>query len=273
MTTNIIDPVAFSIGPITVYWYGVIIATAMLLAITLASREGKKRGFEEDTITDMIFWTIPIAFIGARLYYVLFQLDHYIQNPLKIVAIWEGGLAIYGGLIAGGVTIYFYTKKKGISLALMLDVLAPYVLLAQSIGRWGNFINQEAHGGEVTRAFLENLYLPDFIINQMQINGLYYHPTFLYESLWSLLGVGVIIILRNRKGLLRQGEVALSYVIWYSAGRFFIEGMRTDSLWIGDFLRASQGLSLLLFIGAIGIWAYRRRDYPPKPYYLEGIKV
>lgn len=102
---------------------------------------------------------------------------------------------------------------------------------------------------------------------------MYYHPTFLYESLWSLLGFGLIIFIRNRKGLLRQGEVALSYVIWYSVGRFFIEGMRTDSLWIGDLLRVSQGLSLLLFIGAIGIWIYRRRDYPAKSYYLEGWRL
>lgn len=155
----------------------------------------------------------------------------------------------------------------------MLDILAPYVLLAQSIGRWGNFINQEAHGEAVTRTFLENLYLPKFIIDQMQINGAYYHPTFLYESLWSLLGFAIIIMLRNRKNLLRRGEVALSYVIWYSVGRFFIEGMRTDSLWMGDFLRVSQGLSLLLFVGAIAIWIYRRRDYPPKAYYLKGWKL
>ncbi len=273
MTTETINRVAFSFGPFTVYWYGIIIGVAMLLAISLASKEGKKRGFEDDTLIDMALWAIPIGLIGARIYYVLFEWDYYIQNPREIIAIWNGGIAIYGGLIAGGLTVYWYAKKKGIPVSLMLDVLAPYVLLAQAIGRWGNFINQEAHGGEVTRTFLENLYLPEFIINQMQINGVYYHPTFLYESLWSLLGFGLIIFIRNRKGLLRQGEVALSYVIWYSVGRFFIEGMRTDSLWIGDLLRVSQGLSLLLFIGAIGIWIYRRRDYPAKSYYLEGWRL
>lgn len=265
-----IDRVAFSIGPFTVYWYGVIIGLAMLLAITLAAREGRQRGLKEDAISDLTMWVIPIGLIGARIYYVLFEWAYYSQNPAEIIAIWQGGIAIYGGLIAGGLTVYWYTKNKKLPLALMLDVLAPYVLLAQSIGRWGNFINQEAHGGAVSRAFLENLFLPQFIIDQMQINGVYYHPTFLYESLWSLLGFIVIIALRNRQGLLRQGEVALSYVIWYSAGRFFIEGLRTDSLMIGDFLRVSQGLSLLLFVGAIVIWLYRRRDYPPKAYYLEG---
>ncbi|MBK4821146.1 prolipoprotein diacylglyceryl transferase [Enterococcus faecium] len=246
----------------------------MLLAITLASKEGKKRGLGEEDITDMAMWAIPLGLIGARIYYVLFQWEYYIKKPLEIIAIWQGGIAIYGGLIAGGLAVYWFTKKKGIPFfSLMLDILAPYVLLAQSIGRWGNFINQEAHGEAVTRTFLENLYLPKFIIDQMQINGTYYHPTFLYESLWSLLGFAIIIMLRNRKNLLRRGEVALSYVIWYSVGRFFIEGMRTDSLWMGDFLRVSQGLSLLLFVGAIAIWIYRRRDYPPKAYYLKGWKL
>ncbi|MGY0402501.1 prolipoprotein diacylglyceryl transferase [Carnobacterium jeotgali] len=265
-----VNPIAISVGPITVYWYGIIIAAAMFVAIYLTTREGNKRGLAEDTIIDTSLWAIPIGFIGARLYYVLFELDYYLQNPTEIIAIWNGGIAIYGGLIAGGLTVYIYTKRKKIPLALLLDVLAPNVLLAQSIGRWGNFMNQEAHGGPVSRQFLENLYLPNVIIEQMNVNGTYYHPTFLYESLWSLLGFCVIIILRNRKKLLRQGEVALSYVLWYSTGRFFIEGMRTDSLWIGDLIRVSQALSLVLVIGAIIIWYLRRQDYPPNPYYLEG---
>lgn len=265
-----IDPIAISVGPITIYWYGIIIAAAMFVAIYLTTREGNKRGLAEDTIIDTSLWAIPIGFIGARLYYVLFELDYYLQYPTEIIAIWNGGIAIYGGLIAGGLTVYIYTKKKEIPLALLLDVLAPSVLLAQSIGRWGNFMNQEAHGGPVSRQFLENLYLPNVIIEQMNINGTYYQPTFLYESLWSLLGFCVLIILRNRKKLLRQGEVALSYVLWYSTGRFFIEGMRTDSLWIGDLIRVSQALSLVLVIGAIIIWYLRRQDYPPNPYYLEG---
>ncbi|PRY76823.1 prolipoprotein diacylglyceryl transferase [Alkalibacterium olivapovliticus] len=268
---NVIDPVAISIGPIKIYWYGIIIALAMLIGISLATKEAQKLGLEEDTMVDMALWAIPIGFIGARLYYVLFKWDYYIQNPSEIIAIWNGGIAIYGGLIAGGLAVYWFARRKKMTLTLLLDILAPSVLLAQSIGRWGNFINQEAHGGPVTRQFLENLYLPEFIINQMNINGTYYHPTFLYESLWSLLGFILLIILRNQKGLLRRGEVALSYVIWYSFGRFFIEGMRTDSLWIGDSMRASQVLSLVLFISAIVLWIYRRRAYPTKPYYSEGL--
>ncbi|WP_414839667.1 prolipoprotein diacylglyceryl transferase [Carnobacterium sp. TMP28] len=266
-----INPIAFSLGPLEVHWYGVIIASAIFVAIFLSTREAKKRGIEGDHIIDMALWALPIAFIGARLYYVIFKLDYYLQNPGEIIAIWNGGIAIYGGLIAGGLTIYWYTKKHGIPIWLMLDVLVPNVLLAQAIGRWGNFINQEAHGGEVTRSFLENLYLPDFIINQMNINGTYYQPTFLYESLWSLAGFIVIVLVRNRKSLLRRGEVALSYVLWYSLGRFFIEGLRTDSLMLVDWLRVSQALSLVLFVGALIIWILRRRDYPPVPYYLDGL--
>ena len=247
---SVIDPVAISFGSIEIYWYGIIIALAMLLGISLATKEAQKMGLEEDTMTDMALWAIPIGFIGARLYYVLFKWEYYLQNPNEIIAIWNGGIAIYGGLIAGGLAVYWFARRKKMTLTLLLDIVAPSVLLAQSIGRWGNFINQEAHGGPVTRQFLENLYLPEFIINQMNINGTYYHPTFLYESLWSLVGFALLLLLRNKNQFLRQGEVALSYVIWYSAGRFFIEGMRTDSLWIGDFLRVSQGLSLVKYVAA-----------------------
>lgn len=270
---SVIDPVAISIGPIKIYWYGIIIALAMLIGISLATKEAQKLGLEEDTMVDMALWAIPIGFIGARLYYVLFKWDYYIQNPSEIIAIWNGGIAIYGGLIAGGLAVYWFARRKKMTLTLLLDILAPSVLLAQSIGRWGNFINQEAHGGAVSRQFLETLYLPEFIIEQMNINGTYYHPTFLYESLWSLLGFILLIILRNQKDLLRRGEVALSYVIWYSFGRFFIEGMRTDSLWIGDIMRVSQILSLVLFISAIILLVYRRRDYPSKPFYSESLKL
>lgn len=267
-----INPIAFSLGPLEVHWYGVIIASAIFVAIFLSMREAEKRGLEGDSIIDIALWALPIAFIGARLYYVLFELGYYLQNPDQILAIWNGGIAIYGGLIAGGLTVYWFAKKKGIPIWLLLDILAPNVLLAQAIGRWGNFINQEAHGGEVSLSFLEKLHLPEFIINQMNISGVYYHPTFLYESLWSLLGFFVILVLRQRKHLLRRGEVALAYVLWYSLGRFFIEGLRTDSLWLLDWLRVSQALSVILFIGGIVVWFIRRQDYPPKPYYLEGME-
>ena len=148
-----INPIAFSFGPLDVYWFGIIIAVGIFSAIFLSTREAEKRGIEGDHIVDMALWALPIAFIGARLYYVLFELGYYLENPSQIIAIWNGGIAIYGGLIAGGLTVYWYTKKKGIPIWLMLDILAPNVLLAQALGRWGNFMNQEAHGGEVTRSF------------------------------------------------------------------------------------------------------------------------
>ncbi|WP_027108878.1 prolipoprotein diacylglyceryl transferase [Lacticigenium naphthae] len=269
-----IDPTAFTLGPLSVQWYGVIIALGIFLAVWLSIREAEKLGLEEDSIIDLALWIIPFGFVGARLYYVIFELDYYLQNPSSILAIWEGGIAIYGGLIAGFITLLVYSKKKNYSPWLIVDILAPHVLLAQAIGRWGNFINQEAHGGEVTRDFLESIFLPEFIIDQMNINGTYYHPTFLYESLWSLIGIGLLIVLRNREHFFRRGEVALAYVMWYSFGRFFIEGMRTDSLYFfSTSIRVSQILSVFLFIGAAAIMYYRRTQmYPPVPFYEEKAK-
>ena len=266
-TTAPINPNAFSIFGFPVAWYGVIIGLGIMLAMYLASKEGDLKGMPQDFILDLAFWTVPIAILGARLYYVIFELDYYLANPTQILQIWNGGLAIYGALIVGAITVYYYTKKRGVPFMLTLDVLAPGVLIAQSMGRWGNFINQEAHGAEVTREFLEGLFLPEFIINQMNIEGVYYHPTFLYESLWSLLGFILILYIRQKPDFLREGEVMLTYIIWYSFGRFFIEGMRSDSLYFLG-LRTSKVLSLLLFIGAIALWAYRRYNYyPPIPYY------
>lgn len=266
-----IDPIAFKLGPITVAWYGLIIAIAMLLAISLIVKEAEKRDLTEEFIIDMAFWAIPLGIVGARFYYVLFELDVYLKDPIRMFYIWEGGLAIYGGILAGLLVIYYRSKKENIPSLLLLDVLVPYVLLGQAIGRWGNFVNQEAYGGEVTRQFLEKLMLPNFIIEQMQIQGSYHHPTFLYESLWSLLGVAVILFIRNKDKFLLRGEATAAYMIWYGAGRFFIEGMRTDSLYIGP-LRVSQIVSLLLVAIGIGFIVYQRKvKYPKPPYYTEGL--
>lgn len=273
MAVNIgaIDPVAFQLGPISVAWYGIIIVIGMFLAVWLSIKEGEKRGIEEDFIVDLAFWIIPAGLIGARIYYVIFELDAYLQDPIRIFYIWEGGIAIYGGLIAGFAALLWFTKKRSVPVWLLLDVLAPHVMIAQAIGRWGNFVNQEAHGGEVTRGFLENLMLPNFIIEQMNINGTYYHPTFLYESLWNVAGFVLLMFLRSREDLLRRGETALGYVAWYGLGRFWIEGMRTDSLYWGPF-RVSQVLSVLLLVGAIALIIYRRKFlYPTPPYYTQGM--
>ncbi|MGG0719957.1 prolipoprotein diacylglyceryl transferase [Robertmurraya massiliosenegalensis] len=260
-----LDPIAFSFGPITVHWYGVIIGLGLALALMLAMREGEKRGLQKDIFPDLMLWAIPIAIISARLYYVIFEWEYYAQNPADIIKIWNGGIAIHGALIGSVVTAYIFAKKKNISFWKIADIAAPSIILGQAIGRWGNFMNQEAHGGEVTRAFLENLHLPEFIINQMYINGTYYHPTFLYESVWNFLGFILLILLRRVN--LRRGEMFLSYVIWYSIGRFFVEGMRTDSLMLTESLRMAQMISIALIIGAVALLIYRRtKGYSSKRY-------
>jgi phosphatidylglycerol---prolipoprotein diacylglyceryl transferase len=251
-----LDPIAFSLGPIQVHWYGVIIGSGLALALYLAIREGNRRGLPKDTFADLMLWAIPIAIISARIYYVIFEWDYYKHNLSAIPAIWNGGIAIHGALIGSVVTAYVFAKKRGISFWKLADIAAPSIILGQAIGRWGNFMNQEAHGGEVTRAFLENLHLPEFIINQMYINGTYYHPTFLYESIWNLAGFILLLLLRRVN--LRRGEMFLTYVIWYSIGRFFVEGMRTDSLMLGS-LRMAQMISIALIIGALAILIYRRK--------------
>ncbi|PLS17939.1 prolipoprotein diacylglyceryl transferase [Bacillus sp. M6-12] len=251
-----IDPIAFSLGPLQVHWYGLIIGSAVLLALWLAMRESEKRGLGKDTFVDLILFAVPIAIICARIYYVLFKWDFYSQNPGEIIKIWHGGIAIHGALIGSVLTAIIFAKVRNISFWKLADIAAPSILLGQAIGRWGNFINQEAHGGEVSRSFLEGIHLPQFIINQMQIDGTYYHPTFLYESLWSLLGVVILIALR-RANLLR-GEMFLIYVIWYSIGRFFIEGLRTDSLMLTESLRIAQVISIVLIALAVILIVFRR---------------
>lgn len=260
-----LDPVAIQIGSISVKWYGVIIASAVVIALLLALSEANKRKMDKEIIVDLLIWAIPISIISARIYYVIFEWDFYKNNLGEIVKIWHGGIAIYGALIGAVLTAIIFSRIKKISFWQLADVVAPSLIIAQAIGRWGNFMNQEAHGAETTRSFLESFHLPDFIINQMYIDGAYYQPTFLYESLWNVLGFIVLLIIRRTK--IRRGELFLGYVIWYSFGRFFIEGMRTDSLMWGDF-RVSQVLSLLLIVLSIGIIIYRRMKMNP-PYYME----
>ena len=252
-----INPVAFKLGPFPVHWYGIIIGCGIALALFLAVKEGDRLKLQKDLFTDLLIWAIPISIICARLYYVIFEWEYYAQNPKMIIQIWQGGIAIHGALIGAVLTTIIFTKYKNESFWKVADIAAPSIILGQAIGRWGNFINQEAHGGEVTRAFLENLHLPTFIIDQMYINGTYYHPTFLYESIWNILGVILLIVLR--KVNLRRGEMFLTYVIWYSIGRFYIEGLRTDSLMVGE-LRMAQVISLVLILGASLLWFYRRKS-------------
>jgi len=262
-----LDRVFLELGPLTIYWYGVIIAVGAMLGLWIAQRESIKRGLPKETFMDLVLYAIPIAILSARAYYVIFQWEYYSQNPGEIIKIWEGGLAIHGGLIGAFITGYIFTKRRGLSFWQLADIAAPSIILAQAIGRWGNFMNQEAHGGEVTRAFLEGLHLPKFIIDQMYIDGVYYHPTFLYESIWNLLGFVVLMLLRRVN--LKRGEIFLSYLIWYSAGRFFVEGLRTDSLMLTENLRMAQFISIVLIVTAVITWWVRRSKGYAKVRYLD----
>ena len=254
-----IDRVAFNFLGIPIYWYALIIVSGIIIAMWLSSREAVRVGLKSEDITDFMLWGLPLSIIGARLYYILFDLPQYIADPIQIFNIRSGGLAIYGGLIAGAITLYFFTKYHFISMWTFLDIAAPSVILAQAIGRWGNFMNHEAYGPVTTRIFLENLHIPRFIIDTMYIEGFYRQPTFLYESVWSLIGFILLLFLRNKKHLLKKGEVLLVYVMWYSFGRFFIEGLRTDSLYFLGVIRISQLLSAFLFVGTIILFIWRRK--------------
>ncbi|MBS4761997.1 prolipoprotein diacylglyceryl transferase [Carnobacteriaceae bacterium zg-ZUI252] len=245
-----INPEIFRIGPLSVRWYAVIILTGAILATWLSNRVAQRKNFPDEFINDLLFYLFPIGIVGARIYYVAFTWDEYKNNLWDVFKIWEGGIAIYGGLIAGLLVIYWYAKKKHTHPLVVLDIIVPYVLLAQGIGRWGNFMNQEAFGAAVSRQYLEAQFIPSFIIDRMYIGGTYYQPTFLYESVLSVIGCIVLIVLREKWQHLKIGDLTLGYIFWYGIERFIVEGMRSDSLYIGA-IRVSQALSVVLVIFAI----------------------
>ncbi|HDG4534481.1 TPA: prolipoprotein diacylglyceryl transferase [Staphylococcus aureus] len=260
---NYIDPVAFNLGPLSVRWYGIIIAVGILLGYFVAQRALVKAGLHKDTLVDIIFYSALFGFIAARTYFVIFQWPYYAENPGEIIKIWHGGIAIHGGLIGGFIAGVIVCKVENLNPFQIGDIVAPSIILAQGIGRWGNFMNHEAHGGPVSRAFLEQLHLPNFIIENMYINGQYYHPTFLYESIWDVAG---FIILVNIRKHLKLGETFFLYLTWYSIGRFFIEGLRTDSLMLTSNIRVAQLVSILLILISISLIVYRRIKYNPPLY-------
>lgn len=245
-----IDPVAFRIFGLEVYWYAILIVTGVIIGAKFAQKEFVRRGLSEDFVYDMLFVVLPAAIIGARLWYVIFEWDYYSANPSQILNIRGGGLAIHGGIIGGIIALYFFTKNKKITLMDMIDVIAPSLALGQAIGRWGNFINQEAHGGPSD--------LPWAIV----IDGQSYHPTFLYESLGDFL---IFLFLINyRKKNPEKGKVAAIYFISYGILRFFVEGLRTDSLMMGS-LRTAQVVSIVFVIA--GIIIFYKSNYNNMPGY------
>ncbi len=243
------NPVALKLGNLTVTWYAIFILSGIIVAYILINKESKKYNISSSFVSNLIFWCVIFGIIGARIYYVLFNLDYYMQDPIEIIKIWNGGLAIHGGIIAGIITLVVYCKKYKINILKMTDIACVGVIIAQAIGRWGNFFNGEAHGGIVSRTFLENLHLPNFIIEGMHIGKYYYAPTYLYESILNVIGFILLIIIRKFKKT-KLGNITALYLIWYGIVRFIIESMRTDSLLLGS-IKIAQLISIIMII--IGI--------------------
>ena len=245
------DPIALHIGH-GVYWYGIILAIAMLMGLWLAMKQAKRFGLTEDNVLDMILWAVPCCILGSRIYYVLFYLDLYRTDGGldwgRIIAIWDGGLAIYGTVIAGVLVVFFFTRRKRLSFFAMTDLCAMGLLLGQVIGRWANFINREAFGDLTDLPWRMRLWVSQYQYIEV-------HPTFFYESLWNLIGL-LLMVFVVTKGRRFDGENTWFYFLWYGLGRFWIEGMRTDSLYLfnwqlfGEPIRVSQALSLVLAAAA-----------------------
>lgn len=245
------NPIAFGIGGFTIYWYSLFILLAFALGFLLVKLELKRHNnINGDIIYDYFFYLIPIVIVGARLYYVIFEWSFYKDNLLDIFKIWNGGLAIHGGVIAGLIFTIFYTRKFHINTFRFMDIVAPSLVLGQAIGRWGNFFNSEAYGPIISLEKLRSFHLPQFIIDGMYINGSYHHPTFFYESLTCLLCFGLLILIRKFYKNLKVGTLSGIYFIIYGTERFFVEGLRTDSLMLGN-LKVAQLVSIIMVLVGI----------------------
>lgn len=248
------DRVAVDLGPIQIYWYSIFIFIGLLVASILIFKEARRRNIDEDFLVNLIFNTIIIGLIGARLYYVIFNLPYYIANPIEIFAIWNGGLAIHGGVFAALIFIIIYCKKHEVNCLQILDIMVVGLIIGQAIGRWGNFFNGEAYGQITSLEELKEQQIPMFIINGMYILGEYRQPTFFYESTWCLSGFLAMLIIRKYK-YLKRGQLTGFYLFWYGFGRFLIESMRTDSLMLGS-LKMAQIVSIVFVIVGIILFFY-----------------
>ena len=245
-----IDPVReFAVGPLSVHMYGLVIAFGLVLAVVYAMRRSSQFGLTEDHVLDGVLWVTPFAIVCARAYYCAFSWELYADNPISVLYIWNGGIAIYGGVLGAVAGVLVYCRIRKISLGAALDLVLLGFLIGQSIGRWGNFFNREAFGAE-TESFLRmGLYSP------LTGTTTYHHPTFLYESAWNALGFVVLHFLSKKRQY--DGQIALGYVVWYGLGRTFIEGLRTDSLYVpGTGIRVSQLLAALSCLAAAAVLAY-----------------
>jgi len=253
-----INPVALTLGGIQIRWYGLLIALGIGLGIALALRREREFGLPKDTVIDLALWGVPAAIIGARLYYVIFSWDTYAQNPVSALYVWEGGLAIYGGILGGLAAGLVYARSKGLRFLTLADVAAPSFALGQAIGRWGNFFNQEAYGVEVTAPWMQRFPLAVFI----EADGRWHCATFFYESAWCLLIVLLLLYGTRRRWFRCPGDTFFTYVMLYALERAVVEGLRTDSLYLGP-LRVSQVLSVLAALACGGILLRRRMREKP----------
>ena len=258
------DPVrVLNIGPLSIHVYGLLIGLGLMLAVIYGWRRSKEFGIKSDDITDGVLWIVPFAVICARLYYCIFQWENYASNPISILYIWEGGLAIYGGVIGAviGVAVHCYFKK--IKLPALLDLVLLGFLIGQSVGRWGNFVNREAFGAE-TESFIRM-----GLLNAATGQVTYHHPTFLYESLWNAAGFVLLHFLSKKRQY--DGQIALGYALWYGLGRMLIEGLRTDSLMWGDF-RVSQVLAGVTAVAAIvTLFVLSLRKHDPQKLFVNQV--
>ena len=250
-------PSTLQLGPLTIHFYGLIIAVGMLLAVLYASKRSKEFGLKEDDLIDGVLWVAPFAIICARLYYCIFEWDQYASNPISILYIWNGGLAIYGGVLGAVIGLSVFCKVRKIKATAMMDVVSLGLLIGQLVGRWGNFMNREAFGAPTDSFLRMGLY------NTATGAVEYYHPTFLYESLWNFVGFLLLHFLSKKRKY--DGQVALGYVAWYGLGRAFIEGLRMDSLYWGPF-RVSQVLAGISCVVAVAVllWQGFRPHDPAK---------
>lgn len=249
------NPIFIKLGFIEIYWYSFFIFIGLLIGALLALKESKKWKIPEKIMVDYFFYLIPIVLVGARIYYVLFNLDYYGNNIINILKVWEGGLAIHGGIIAGILWTLYYMNKNKIKFLKITDIMVVSLILGQAIGRWGNFMNQEAYGPITTLKHLQNLHIPKFIIDNMYIDGNYHEPTFLYESIFCLIGFIILLIIRSFKKT-KNGQITGFYFIWYGIIRFFIESLRTDSLMLGN-LKMAQLVSIIMIIIGIVLIIYK----------------
>ena len=247
-----INPVAFTLFGKEVYWYGILIGVAIILAVVICSFYAKKKGVNPDYVLDIALVGTPVAVVFARIYYCIFSWEKYAENPIEVFYIWNGGIAIYGAVIGAVVAAYVYCRVKKLKWREMFDICIPGVILGQAIGRWGNFVNREAFGTETNLPWRMELH---------SIGGtvLNVHPTFLYESLWNFAGFFLLSWLLNHKK--NDGEVFFSYFVWYGVGRFFIEGLRTDSLYWGPF-RFSQVFAVLTAVlGIVALFMLKKDNF------------